>query len=72
MMIMWIIYDHPKDCPDKWVARMWKFDRTHYVPTSDVLTAAKLDTLRSQMMQHGLVCIARDPADDPTIVEAWL
>jgi hypothetical protein len=72
VLMMWVIYDHPRDRPDSWVARKWVFDRSRYMPTSEVLTAAKLDTLRAGMVQRGLVCLARDATDDPCIVEAWI
>lgn len=77
-MTMWVIYDHPADFPDAWVALQWVFevgkgaaDNT-YKPSSIILIAQKLDTLRAKMLELGLVSLARDPSDDPCIVEAWL
>lgn len=78
MMVMWVIYDHPSDYPDAWVARQWVFEvgagaaDSSYKPSSILLTAQKLDTLRAKMLERGYVCLQRDPNDDPKIVEAWL
>lgn len=68
---MWVIYDHPKDFPDFYVARpqMIDGDRTQY---GEGLAHKDLDRLRALMAEQGRVCLARHPDDDPVIVECWL
>ena len=63
----WTIYDSPADLPGRFVARKWVMDR----PTSVVLQHKSLDGLRAQL-PGGLICMERQPADDPKIVEVWL
>ena len=73
---LWTVYEKPKDYPDKWVCRRWEMDKddSAMLATSDVITgtsyAAVITALLSQTV--GLVRIARDPSDDPCIVESWL
>jgi hypothetical protein len=70
-MVMWTIYDHPRDYPDAFVARKWLIGGgPEPGPTDEVMTAATLDELRRLMF--GLACIPRWPEDDPCIVEVWL
>jgi hypothetical protein len=73
----WIIYDHPSDCPDCFVARK------HVVfggmppsiglskAPSETITADTLEALRKKL-PGGLGRISRATADDPAIVETWL
>jgi len=67
---MWIIYDRPSDFPEQFVARKWIMDK----PTSEVMTASDLAGIRWAVgkVAPGSVCLARDPSDDPKIVETWL
>jgi hypothetical protein len=64
---IWVIYDHPLDRPDAFVARRWFLEE----PTDDVFVAETLEMLRAKL-PPGLVCLARHPTDDPRIVETWL
>jgi hypothetical protein len=64
---MWVIYGNPTDHPSKFVARLWLTDK----PTDTLLIADSLEEVR-WMLPPGLVCLARDPNDDPKIVEVWL
>lgn len=65
---IWVIYDHPSDHPDHFVARRWSYDR----PTADIKLARDVVELRSEMMAMGLACIARAHSDDAKIMETWL
>ena len=67
---MWVIYDHPKDFPDGFIARRHEATRTGPHPTDDIKTAASL--LRRELASQGLTRLTRDPDDDPKIVEVWL
>lgn len=71
VLSIWIIYDHPSDFPDSFVARRWEV-RCVPVPTRDVLRADQLLTLQVYLATRGLVRFPRMPDDDPRIVEAWL
>lgn len=73
-LYMWTVYDHPTDMPDKFVARLFAIARLSPTPspTETVIVADALDDLRGAMRKRGLTCLARDPSDDPKIVEVWL
>lgn len=65
---MWTVYDHPKDWPHGFLARKWYGE----CPTSEVLAAPTLETLRWELEERGFIPLARDPGDDPCIVETWI
>lgn len=69
---MWVVYDHPSDFPDVFVARRWEILREER-PTADVLKHSDLDMLRHMIAtdKHCSVQLARSPEDDPRIVEVW-
>lgn len=64
----WVIYDHPKDYPDHFVARRFMHDR----PTPDIRLSESLEELRLWMRKRRLMCFHRAIEDDPKIVETWL
>lgn len=66
--VLWVIYDHPKDIPLWWVARLWE----NGAPTKEHLLGNDLEFLRTRLRARGLVMIPRDPSDDPVIVEMWI
>ena len=70
---MWVVYDHPLDMPDRFVARRW-LTLPNNRPTQEVLTADKLDDLRYaiQRAMPGAVRLDRSPDDDAKIMEVWL
>ena len=65
------IYEKPRDYPHCWVVREFRITRDGPVPSDTVVIAPDLDKARS-VIPPGLVCLARSPEDDPTIVETWL
>ena len=69
---MWTVYDHPTDYPEYYVARLFEVTAGRTKITTTVLVANSLDTIRSEMRQRGLVCMSRQPEDDPKIMEVWL
>ena len=71
MMEMWVVYDHPRDHPDGFIARRWLVTGEGGVATPVTRTAATLDLLRAQL-RRGLVRMQRHPDDDTKIVEIWL
>lgn len=63
---IWVVYDHPTDHPDVYIARRFVNDR----PTGDTIQGLTLDAVRDQL-PAGLARFNRDPKDDPKIVECW-
>lgn len=71
---MWVVYDHPRDYPDEFVARRWFATANEMIGTGELLRAPDLDTLRGIIVTIAphITRIPRDEVDDPTIVEVWL
>jgi len=69
---MWTVYDHPRDFPTEYVARMFEVDAAGARPTAMVLASISLDLLRDELAARGLTPLTRSPDDDPKIVEVWL
>lgn len=69
---MWTIYDHPRDFPDRFVARKWLAESWGPVATDEVMTSTKLETLRQAFASRGLTPLAASPGEDPCIVETWI
>jgi hypothetical protein len=72
-MWIWVIYDHPSDFPDEFVARRWIIIpmRHCYMPTADFYTAKTLDDIRARLPK-GLTRLPRQDDDDVVIVETWV
>lgn len=73
----WTIYQNPSDYPGKHVVRRWFTRRNHgQVETmADVVPVAVADSLeaaRRALPLSACARLARDPQDDPCIVEVWL
>jgi hypothetical protein len=68
---LWVIYDHPRDFPDAFVARRHTVGADGQKATQDKHEAQTLDALRA-LLPPGLVSIGRMAGDDPCIVEVWL
>lgn len=68
MLPVWVVYDHPRDWPDYYVARCWMGEQ----PTGDMILSMDLDMLRSSLESRGLVHLDRMDGDDPAILETWL
>lgn len=70
---MWVIYDHPSDFPDVFIARKWGLTKTGFRPTERIITGATLDEVRKRINKTpNLYLVPREPLDDPKIVEVWL
>jgi hypothetical protein len=69
------IYDHPRDCPEKFVVRQFLIgvSAAEVEPVPGPLVAVS-DTLHEarEAIPPGLVCFPRQEGDDPKIVETWL
>jgi hypothetical protein len=65
---LYVVYDRPKDFPDKWVVRKFLYDK----PTDEHWTYVHLNAARAPMIARGLVRIPANPTDDPVILETWM
>jgi hypothetical protein len=65
------IYDHPSDHPRHVVLRTWWITPRTPPRTAEALCDT-LDEARAVMLAAGLVCLGRQPDEDPTIVESWI
>ena len=66
--IVWLLYDHPRDYPNDFVARKLNYDE----PTNEILCFGSLEEARRHLRALDLVCIGRHPGDDPEMIEVWL
>ena len=67
---MWVVYDHPEDYPDKFVARLWSKGR----PSDRLMKSERLNPLRDYIRGEltNAMCLPRYGADNPVIVEVWI
>lgn len=68
-LILWTIYDHPRDFPRHVVVRGYA------VAVGPLPVACLYDTLaeaRADCEAHGCVPMSRSPEDDEVIVETWV
>jgi len=70
-MQQWVIYRHPRDYPDKYVARLWGVWQGEIVATDEMALAETLQQIR-RMIPPGLYCLGRFEDDDPCILEVWI
>ena len=68
---VWIIYDHPVDYPNGFVARRAEVSTEPPLSHSFVY-AGDLASLRREMRSRRLFRIPRDPKDYPKIIETWI
>lgn len=74
VMETWTIYRYPRDYPEHYVLRRWVILSSGGEPIPDAAPAAlgtDLLTVRGRV-PPGLVCLGREPGDDPVIVETWV
>lgn len=69
---MWVVYDHPTDFPEHYVARQHIVGLAGQQPTGRVILADTVESIRVALYNIGLACIERNATDDPHIVETWL
>ncbi|MEJ7804354.1 MAG: hypothetical protein WKG03_00315 [Telluria sp.] len=68
---VWVIYDHPSDYPDGFIARMHNLTG----PTSVTMTGPTLEDIRAAVQHvtpYVLTRIERDVTDDAVVVESWI
>jgi len=73
VMSTWVVYDRPRDFPNKFVARRHYIVRGDPNPraSEEYAVADSLEEIR-QRLPPGLYCLPRFADDDPKIVEVWL
>jgi hypothetical protein len=74
-MRLLVVYDHPTDLPDYFVARWQAVFKDGEIRTESKGYCFKdLGVLRAWIMQEypGLVRLDRMPCDQPQIVETWI
>lgn len=69
---LWVVYDHPTDYPDHYVARQHLVGPEGQKPTDRMMAHPELGPIRVALENMGLICVVRNPEDDPVIVETWL
>jgi hypothetical protein len=67
---MFVVYDHPVDFPQHYVAVLWVSAPVLRLPY--VLRASTIERLRDMLDALGLTHLHRYPDDDPRIMETWL
>ena len=77
MMRQWVVYERPKDYPDKYVVRGVTIRPGQLSPDRDpTFVGNTLDEARAAIMAlpgaHNLIRLARFAEDEPQIVEVWL
>lgn len=65
---IWVVYDHPSDYPNCYVARLFAGEQ----PTANVMICPDLEKLQNELINMGLVKMMPMPGDDPVILETWL
>jgi hypothetical protein len=64
---VWVVYDHPSDFPNCYVARQWIGDKP-----GRVLVSNALEPIQTLLEGLGLVHMDRMEGDDPVILETWI
>ena len=67
---IWTVYDHPRDYPNKIVARKFLNDK----PTEEKIIEDTVEEVRKQLLSRNpnLTRFEPDPTDDIVILETWL
>lgn len=68
---MWVIYDHPSDFPDKFVARRFYVGPKVILASDDFVSSETLHGVRA-LLPDGLHNRGRHQHDESQIVETWV
>lgn len=71
-LVMYTIYDHPKDYPQNFVVREWRITALGLYHTENRWLYESLEAARQPLENRGLVCVVRQEKDDPVIIETWM
>jgi len=73
-LVMWTVYELPKDYPGEYVARKFVITEDFYGPSNESISSRSLRDVRNVLrsLYPGLIQLKRPPEDEPHIVEVWL
>jgi hypothetical protein len=73
-LVMWTVYEHPKDCPGDYVARKFVITEDFYRSSNETISSRSLRDVRNLLrsLYPGLIQLKRPPDDEPHVVEVWL
>ena len=71
-LIIWMIYNCPKDYSEGFIARAYEVTKYGARATAFVITAPSLEAIQASFKQAQMSCLLRQPRDDSKIVENWL
>ena len=73
-LVMWTVYEHPKDCPGEYVARKFVITEDVYRSSNELISSRSLTDVRNVLrsLYPGLIQLKRPPDDEPHVVEVWL
>ena len=67
----YVIYESPKDYPNKFVMRKWVIESANLIPKEVIAVANTIAEVR-KCVPPGFVCLQRSDNDDPIIRETWI
>lgn len=70
-MVMWCVYDHPRDYPDSFVVRPCLVVAQQVEFATDCFICESVESVRAAL-PTGLWNMGRHSLDDPTIREVWI
>ena len=73
-LVMWKVYEHPKDCPGEYVAGKFVITEDFYRSSNESISSRSLRDVRNLLrsLYPGLIQLKRPPDDEPHVVEVWL
>lgn len=71
-LIIWTVYDKPKDFPNNFVARKQIIGEGQSRWTGDIVICNDLKKIQAHMERQFLFRLPRNEDDDPKIVECWM
>jgi len=69
---IWTVYDHPKDFPDYYIARLSLVRRGVIETTASIVMSTEIELVRDNMRDMHLTRLPRMEGDDPAILETWV
>jgi hypothetical protein len=71
-LAIWTVYARPPSYPDGYIARLHEVAKGEPIATDKAVAGPALEPIREIFLKAGLVKLARDPGDEPQIVESWI
>ena len=71
-MTLWVIYDHPKDCPEGYVLRAQFVMGDGSIQSDEVAWFADHPDKLRAIVPFGLIRMTRAESDNPVILETWI